>query len=152
MLCFRDLLYWNLMLFLQFTVDASEDVINDAKKEKKKGLNQELLLFKYFSGAVLLSSYLCRDKTVIPLLSNSAVFDLQVGICVLEIRLALACKVICLSPVSAVRSGKMILLNKIASRLHAHTHTHAQAHTHTRYMAIMNDFLQRVLLFIVNMS
>ena len=34
--------------------------------------------------------------------------------CVLEIRLALACKVICLSPVSAVRFGKMILLNKIA--------------------------------------
>lgn len=36
------------------------------------------------------------------------------GFCVLEIRLALTCKVICLSPVSAVRSGKMIRLNKIA--------------------------------------
>lgn len=65
------------------------------------------------------------------------------GFCVLEIRLALACKVICLSPVSAVRSGKMILLNKIAWRLHTDTHTQT-AHAHNGHYKWV---LPRVLLF-----
>lgn len=52
------------------------------------------------------------------------------GFLCLEIRLALACTVICLSPVFTVHAGKMILLNRIAWRLRTQTHwVHKRTHS-----------------------
>ena len=71
------------------------------------------------------------------------------ALCVSQIQPGLACKVICLSPVSAVHSGKMIVLNKIACRLHtsvhiqSHAHTRTSTHRHKHTQAIINELIPR---------